>query len=545
MMLAVVLLVVCGKLQAALSTGFDAPEPAASVETDAVQVDLSTGLLRDTKGRTRIFHGVNVVYKQAPWYPPSAEFNPADSLDGKTMDLIRDWGFNVVRLGVMWPGVEPELGKVDNKYMDEMARLSGELAKRGIYTLIDLHQDVGSRRFCGEGFPEYYIDDLAHDPASAFSKAPEFPKPLPYNLAPDNATGVPDLKDCLKNSFGTYYMSDRVGAMWQQLYTAGTPLNHGFVRYWKAVSEVFASKPYVVGYELLNEPSGFCLEPGTWSCADAAKVVAGNSVEAKKLTPLYREAAKVIREVDQTTPIFYEATVPPKAVDVFPEPALGADLQQGLAYHIYCAPGDGAGPVSGLTCRATQDVFTHMYHSFLQKYGSIAGFMTEFGAIGGNPNELKHLNRLLAFADDKFQSWAYWMLKKFGDFTTANAAESLFDASGHVEVHKLKSLSRTYAPAIAGIPTKMSFDPDTGAFELSFISGSSDAPTELYLNEALHYPNGYALDVSPSNCTVQKQRTRNRLEIFPLPGAPCRGSTVTVKVGRRPPSFTNTSVLLV
>lgn len=33
------------------------------------------------------------------------------------MALDEEWGFNVVRLGVMWPGVEPTPGQVDESRM--------------------------------------------------------------------------------------------------------------------------------------------------------------------------------------------------------------------------------------------------------------------------------------------------------------------------------------------------------------------------------------------------------------------------------------------
>lgn len=31
--------------------------------------------------------------------------------------ILKEWGFNVVRLGVMWPGVEPEPGQVDQGHL--------------------------------------------------------------------------------------------------------------------------------------------------------------------------------------------------------------------------------------------------------------------------------------------------------------------------------------------------------------------------------------------------------------------------------------------
>jgi len=279
------------------------------------------------------------------------------------------------------------------------------------------------------------------------------------------------------------------------------------------------------------------------SCTNVPGVAVGNYVETHKLTPLYKAAAGAIRAVDGETPIFFEPTVTPKLVDVFPEPPLGDEPQQVFAYHIYCQAGDGAGPVASATCLAAQDLFTHSYYGFLRKNKRVAGFMTEFGAIGGSPKELDHLRRLLGFADGEMQSWTYWMLKKYQDFTTANAAESLYDENGNLEVEKLKALSRTYAPAIAGTPSRMSFDPDTGAFELTFNATLADAATEVYLNEELNYPDGYTTEVTPSSCLAHTSPEPNYLHFRLLPGASCQGSTVTVRIARQKKNATEAFVI--
>mmetsp|Transcript_118364 Transcript_118364/g.339732 ORF Transcript_118364/g.339732 Transcript_118364/m.339732 type:complete len:538 (-) Transcript_118364:380-1993(-) len=509
---------------------------AASTAPDAekVQVDPQTGFFRDGHGRVRIFHGMNVVFKEAPWYPPSDKFNPEDSFDSVTMDLLRKWGFNAVRLGVMWPGVEPTHGLVDHAYLHEMTRFANMLSERGIYTVIDLHQDLGSRQFCGEGFPEHYIEALARDPNSTYSRAPPWPSPLPFKFPPLNETGgVPRLEDCLKHSFGEYYLTERVGAVWRELYTPGTALRSGFLRYWDAVATAFRDEVRVLGYELLNEPSGYCLEGGPLSCRDAVHAL-GNYVERTYLTPLYQAAAERIRALDKSTPIFFEATVVPKVSDAFPAVPLPNETQQVFGYHIYCAPGDGRSGPAGFLCRTTQDTYTHLYYGFLRKHRGVGGFMTEFGAIGGSPRELEHLGRLLDLADGMFQSWTYWMLKLYRDFTTANAAQSLYDDQGRLETEKLAALSRTFAPAIAGTPSRMHFDVGSGGFELTYVADVTSAPTVVYVNEELNYPGGFAVEEYPSECLNRTQTEPNYLNFQLTEVHGCRGSTVSIRIWRKP-----------
>ena len=62
----------------------------------ALRVDEATSTFRDAANRTRLFHGTNFVQKSAPFYPTVAD---AD------IELLTKLGLNVVRLGVMMPGV--------------------------------------------------------------------------------------------------------------------------------------------------------------------------------------------------------------------------------------------------------------------------------------------------------------------------------------------------------------------------------------------------------------------------------------------------------
>lgn len=60
----------------------------------------------DKYNRSVIFHGVNVVYKVDPYIPSQDAFDPQLSLNERDIDNLADWGFNFVRLGVMWEAVE-------------------------------------------------------------------------------------------------------------------------------------------------------------------------------------------------------------------------------------------------------------------------------------------------------------------------------------------------------------------------------------------------------------------------------------------------------
>src|SRR5699024_6050648 len=68
---------------------------------------------------------------------------PGDGLTitGGDADLLAGHGFNLVRLGVEFDGLMPEEGQIDHDYIDRIVSVVDVLAERGIYTLLDNHQD--------------------------------------------------------------------------------------------------------------------------------------------------------------------------------------------------------------------------------------------------------------------------------------------------------------------------------------------------------------------------------------------------------------------
>lgn len=80
---------------------------------DKIWIDSDSRSFRDPEGRQTIFHGVNAVYKTAPYIPTIGEhasFDPQNSLNSKDIEDLKSWGMNLVRLGVMWEAVETSRG---------------------------------------------------------------------------------------------------------------------------------------------------------------------------------------------------------------------------------------------------------------------------------------------------------------------------------------------------------------------------------------------------------------------------------------------------
>ena len=62
------------------------------------------------------FHGVNVCPKLAPFLPTN-DSHPVTGFSRADMANLKAWGFNMVRLCVMWEAVMPQPGVVNTTYL--------------------------------------------------------------------------------------------------------------------------------------------------------------------------------------------------------------------------------------------------------------------------------------------------------------------------------------------------------------------------------------------------------------------------------------------
>lgn len=75
----------------------------ASLSTTAnLTVDPVSSMFKDQSGRYIFIHGVNVVYKEFPYYPITHEFNQNSSLSKVDWVNLRNWGFKAIRLYLSW-----------------------------------------------------------------------------------------------------------------------------------------------------------------------------------------------------------------------------------------------------------------------------------------------------------------------------------------------------------------------------------------------------------------------------------------------------------
>ncbi|MGD0321211.1 MAG: cellulase family glycosylhydrolase [Acidimicrobiales bacterium] len=458
--------------------------------------------LRDRFGRVVVLHGVNAVYKRAPFelYPaPGKPFN----FSGQDANRIAALGFNVVRLGMLWQGLEPgtagpndpaicrpgppgDPGQFDqtvlDSYLSKLKRTVDLLGRRHIYTLLDMHQDVYSELFGGEGAPAWAVctDGL---PAG----------PMPGRWSRTYASPA------LRVAFGHFWRNDVVGN-----------LQGEYDRVWAAVASFFRSDPWVIGYDPINEPFSTVTQDvqqhdldAQIECLYTGSARPGRNEDQDLLVSCPRDDPKIgliptILSADPRHLVFYEPDIfssrdGPNYVGPMDLPNLV------LNFHTYCPNRNGVtGDPTDLTACISHEAATLsrragervLLGSNRQPAGP-AWLMGEFGATS-NPSLVAAVT---ATANQHLVGWVYWQWKFYGD-PTGSSHEALVGGSGKLRPTAL-ALSQVFAEAVAGSPTSMSFDSSTGAFDLSYTPDPAvRAATLVVVPKTGHYLHGYCAAVS-------------------------------------------------
>jgi endoglycosylceramidase len=290
---------------------------------------------RDPGNRTLVFHGVNVVHKGFPYIPITSHFDSNFSFSSEDVAFLRSIGCNAIRLGIIWAGAQPmpppiegTAGPFNTTYFEEIERLVVIAAAGGIRVLLDVHQDLYSAAFCGEGAPLWAA--LA-DNASAVLP---FPEPVGAAFGPGDydAEGVPTAAACDRHPWQNYQLAYRSAVAYQRLYTH-PPLRAAYAAFLQEIARRFKGNEAVLGLEIINEPFAGDVYK------DAALFLPGVA-DRVNLAPFYEEVAAAIRLADSSASIFFESVTWDDVVcgfDHAPGGAAYANLSV-LSYHYYRPP---------------------------------------------------------------------------------------------------------------------------------------------------------------------------------------------------------------
>jgi endoglycosylceramidase len=450
-----------------------------------------------------------MVYKRPPYHPAAAGFNAEDA------EFLRRNGFNTVRLGIIYAGVEPAPGSYDEAYLDQIAATEAVLARHGIFSQLDFHQDMYNERFQGEGWADWAVDDdgLPNMPQSGF---------------PANYFAMP----ALIRAFDHFWANDPGPGDPQAL-----GLQDRYAAAFGRVAQRFAKRRHTMGYDLMNEPW-----PGTaWStCANPAGCPLFDS---QMLAPFHQRVLNRIRQSEPQKLVWYEPNVLFNFGADSQHPDLG-DPRLGFSFHVYCLAGSlGFSFVPTTSCTELDELVFDNADKQAQETGD-ALLLSEFGAT----DDLSVIQRNVEQAEEHLVSWQYWHYCECDDPTTAGPGVQgvIFDADrpptgANVKREKLAVLARPYPQLTSGTPRSIDFDPQGRRFEFTYAtrapSGKKFVPkrspvkrkrfrTEIFV-PAIHYPKGYVVDLKGAGRASKRNARTLRIAACP------RAKRVSVTV--RPP----------
>lgn len=453
--------------------------------------------LTDDAGRVVVVHGVNMPSKLLPAYPAALRFNGDDAA------LLVRLGFNAVRVTVERYAVSPRAGVFDAAYVGHIARTVRLLARHGIMTLLDFHQDQYGPVFLDNGYPDWMTLTDGIPPVY-------MPFPFQYFASP-----------AMNRAFDHLWAND-VGP-------SGRPLQTDDAAILSYVAAKLRHEPGILGYEIINEPW-----PGTAYPSCIRPTLGCREFDEGPLSAYYGRIVPALRRADPKHMIWYEPlttfnTGIPTYVNA------PKDARLGFAFHDYaflCGATNDAGlPVNSSSLCEPQDEMVMSNALERSARTKDALLVTEFGAT----MDPQTLTRLVNLYDRNRMPWLFWSYTRY--ILRLSADGKLLPATDeNLNSPIVQALARPYPQLVSGTPLAWGFDPATKVFTMRYttsrVSANGNFPSGSRTSIAVpkvQYPKGYGVSVRGG--TMLSANGAPVLEV-----APCRGSTqvaVTVSAAAR------------
>jgi endoglycosylceramidase len=248
------------------------------------------GRIVDAEGRQVLLRGVNVNALVDYWQ--GSQFQTVFPLADADTDLMAAIGWDCVRLLLSWSRVEPAPGVYDDDYLQQAAATVRRLAGRGLYSIIDLHQDAWSATLAAapdQVCPPNYTPALGWDGAPAWAT-------LDGGMLRCAPAGIRELSPAVLSAVANFF-ADAPGP-------GGIGIRTRYVAMLGHVARVLAPENGVAGYDLMNEPNAF------------------TATQMSQLSALYADALQAVRAAEA------EAGIPPRLI-LFEPSALWSAVGRG------------------------------------------------------------------------------------------------------------------------------------------------------------------------------------------------------------------------
>ena len=470
----------------------------------------------DQIGRQHIFHGVNIVVKNFPYYPSSNGNNFDNIFTDQDIDFLLENGFNSVRLGIIWEAVETDEGVYDEDYLNQIEKLINKLGEVGIYTILDNHQDLFSSLFCGEGAPLFYAVRLQKETSCSQTYFSSFLKLI------GQCTELNCHKSFFHNNKSIQY-SNVVNLFFSN--EAG--VLDAFKEYWSFLAKRFKQNRFLIGYEIYNEPF--------FGLHDFFANIPGYNTNSI-LSDFYQKINNRLEKEDAEFVMIFEPPMYPDSTPLFGGRYLGGfnkppgSNAKVLSEHFYCA----ASSLEALNTFSNSDKynlsidlvekcapFLERKLNGIKKSAESLGvpvLLTEFGACENNKSCSKEMEMVINKAEELLIGWYYWQYKSFNDHTSqcsykSNCNQGLFQSSSdnviEVQEIKIKNLVRPYIQYFQSNEVLISkFNSELKVYESNFIVNTSlNDFSCLFMSSKFYNIKGFKLIIF--NHLIEKSEEEN------------------------------------
>jgi endoglycosylceramidase len=401
--------------------------------------------LRDALGRVVVLRGINAGghSKLPPFAPFDFTDGGYDAALGAYLDRAASWGINTLRVPFTWEAVEPTEGVDDEAFLKRYDALIDAAFQRGMFTVVDFHQDIYAAVLCGDGFPAWTLP---------------LPHPAPHHDCP---------------GWGTRYLSDPdVRAAFDAFWADGSTIRAAYEKLWDRMAIRYRDRPGVIGFEPFNEPAPGTADPDAW--------------EATTLTTFYSAITARIRAAAPSSLVFIDAA----GVDsVLVATQLARPQGEGIVFapHYYQPTAlDGSTPDPGSV------------HGAVQRWANVGAkwkvpvLLGEFGAINSTPGATAYLAAHFDALDALGMSGTQWEYSVSAELWNG---EDLSLVAGDGKENPLAAaILRPFPRAVAGNGVVFSYQAASRAMNLRFAPASAGV-TEIAIPERA-YPSGYAVTIT-------------------------------------------------
>ena len=407
--------------------------PSVDSRVVAVGTELHDGL-----GRVVFLRGVNAGgrSKFAPYVPfdfaGDADF---DAALAKYMDRAASWGIDVMRVPFTWAALEPTQGQYDQLWLSRYDAILDAAWARGIWTVVDFHQDVYSEVYCGDGFPAWTV-----------------------------ANPPPPHHDCPQWS-AEYFTNADVVAAFDAFWAQGSAVQDEYFAAWDVMIDRYKDRPGVLGFEPINEPSSGSASSATF--------------EATTLTDFYSKFVAHARAMAPSSLVFCD----PTGLDgVGVSTSMKRPAGDGVVFapHFYPISTDPDAVLGDM--QAWKDVQTQW---------NVPVWVGEFGAGNDSDSTLARMQASFSALDAYGFGGTEWEYSVATELW--NDEHGSIVAPDGTELQVARAVMRPYARAVAGSAIAQAFDATTSTFTLSYTPANGGV-TAVALPD-LAYPSGYDVEL--------------------------------------------------